>query len=157
MLTPPMQGEPFYLDQRGRYWTRYKDGVALEKDGNITPLAIQGVRWAYRVMEDREGNFWLGTYDQGLYRLIEQAVSFLSLPGPPTDRYVYPLFEDSRGQVWISARMARASAAVIVSRTWQQSAQPVAHCMSSPCRASTRAKNASTLAASSSSRLTSQG
>lgn len=106
MLTPPMQGEPFYLDQRGRYWTRYKDGVALEKDGNITPLAIQGVKWAYRVMEDREGNFWLGTYDQGLYRLIEQAVSFLSLPGPPTDRYVYPLFEDSRGQVWISAGQA---------------------------------------------------
>lgn len=102
-LTSPVLGIPFYLDQQGRYWTVYKAGVALEKDGKATPLPLQGVDWAYRVLEDREGNLWLGTYDQGLFRLIEQAVSFLALPGRPTERYVYPLLEDRLGNVWISA------------------------------------------------------
>lgn len=105
-LTPPLRGIPFYLDQQGRYWTTYKSSVALEKDGKATLLPIQGVHWSYRVLEDREGSHWLGTYDQGLYRVTEQAISFLELPGPPTDRYVYPLLEDRTGNVWISAGQA---------------------------------------------------
>jgi hypothetical protein len=43
---------------------------------------------------------------------------------------------------------------VIVSRTWQQSLQPVVHCMSSPWRAWTRAKKPSTFAVNSPSLLT---
>lgn len=102
-LAPPTLGVPFYLDQQGRYWTIYQTGVALEKDGKATPLPLQGVNWAYQVLEDREGNLWLGTYSQGLFRVFEQAVNFLTLPGLPTERYVYPLLEDRRGNVWISA------------------------------------------------------
>lgn len=105
-LAPPLQGVPFYLDRHGRYWTRYKTGIGLEKEGAFTFLPMQGVNWEYRVFEDREGNVWLGTYDQGLSRLVEQAVSFVSLPGPPTERYVYPMLEDRRGNVWISAGQA---------------------------------------------------
>ncbi|HMY73969.1 MAG TPA: two-component regulator propeller domain-containing protein, partial [Blastocatellia bacterium] len=102
-LTPTLRGNPFYLDARGRYWTVYQTGVWLEKDGMATPLQVQGVNWAYRVLEDREGNLWLGTYDQGVYRLIEQTISSPALPGRPTERYVYPLLEDRSGNVWISA------------------------------------------------------
>ncbi|MGH9844612.1 MAG: sensor histidine kinase [Blastocatellia bacterium] len=102
-MAPPTLGNPFYLDQQGRYWTPHKSGVSLEKDGKATPLPLQGVNWSYRVLEDREGNIWLGTYDKGLLRLIEQAVTFLSLPGRPNERYVYPLLEDRNGNVWISA------------------------------------------------------
>jgi hypothetical protein len=42
----------------------------------------------------------------------------------------------------------------MVSRTWQQSEHPVVHCMSPPWRSATRAKNASTFAVNSASRLT---
>lgn len=102
-VIPPTKGAPFYLDQKGRYWTIYQTGIALEKDGNVAPLPIQGVNWSHRVLEDREGNIWLGTYENGLHRLLEQTVSFLSLPGLPTERYVYPLLESRSGNVWISA------------------------------------------------------
>lgn len=103
VVAPPTQGHPFYLDQQGRYWTMTKTGIALEKDGNVAPLSLSGVNWWYRVLEDREGNIWLGTYDNGLLRLQEQTVSFLSLPGRPAERYVYPLLESRSGNVWISA------------------------------------------------------
>ncbi|MFN7929955.1 MAG: two-component regulator propeller domain-containing protein [Blastocatellia bacterium] len=102
-IAPPTQGAPFYLDRQGRYWTIYKTGVALEKDGQTSPLPVQGVNWWYRVLEDREGNIWLGTYENGLLRLLEQTVTFLPLPGRPTERYVYPLLESRVGNVWISA------------------------------------------------------
>jgi hypothetical protein len=55
------------------------------------------------------------------------------------------------------ARIAAASTAVTVSRTWQQSEQPVSHCMSVPWRTETRAKNASTLSANSSNLVTDEG
>ena len=58
-IAAPTQGTPFYLDQKGRYWTTYKTGIALEKDGQTVPLPVQGVNWSYRVLEDREGNIWL--------------------------------------------------------------------------------------------------
>ena len=103
VIVPPTQGRPFYLDQKGRYWTIYKTGVALEKDGSVIPLPIQGVNWWYRVLEDREGNIWLGTYENGLLRLQEPTVSFLPLPGRPAERYVYPLLESRSGTIWISA------------------------------------------------------
>lgn len=103
ITAPPTKGAPFYLDQKGRYWTIYQTGVALEKDGYTVPLPVQGVSWWYRVLEDREGNVWLGTYENGLLRLLEQTVSFLTLPGEPRERYVYPLLESRSGKVWISA------------------------------------------------------
>lgn len=103
IVAPPTKGHPFYLDQKGRYWTITQTGVALEKDGNVMPLALQGVNWWYRVLEDREGNIWLGTYENGLLRLLEPTISPLPLPGRPTERYVYPLLESRAGNVWISA------------------------------------------------------
>ena len=94
---------PFYQDQQGRLWGNNTAlGVTIWKDGKTVPLLPQGLNWHTRVLEDREGNLWVGTADQGLLRVVEQSVSFLQLPGGPLERYVYPLLEDRVGNVWIS-------------------------------------------------------
>jgi signal transduction histidine kinase/ligand-binding sensor domain-containing protein len=102
--TSPDQRSAFYQDRQERLWTSDKtDHISLWKDGKAVRLPRQWLNWNYSVLEDREGNIWLGTYDTGLLRMIEQVVSFLQLPGGPRERYVYPLLEDRAGQVWISA------------------------------------------------------
>jgi signal transduction histidine kinase/ligand-binding sensor domain-containing protein len=102
--TSPDQQSAFYQDRQGRLWTSDKaDHINLWKDGKAVRLPRQWLNWNYSVLEDREGNIWLGTYDRGLLRMVEQVISFLQLPGNPRERYVYPLMEDRAGNVWISA------------------------------------------------------
>jgi ligand-binding sensor domain-containing protein len=117
--------QAFYQDRQGRLWASNKaDDVFLWKDGQAVRLSSrelpsttalsppqgqgsglfpQSLAWNRLVFEDREGNAWLGTYDKGLLKLVEQSISFLALPGSTRERYVYPLLEDRAGQIWISA------------------------------------------------------
>ena len=124
----PDQQQAFYQDRQGRLWTSdTADRITLWKDGQSETLPLQklledraddvlgqsrsqqseapphSLTWNRTVFEDREGNIWLGTYDKGLLRLIEQVVSALQLPGGARERYVYPLMEDRAGNTWVSA------------------------------------------------------
>ncbi|MGH7176570.1 MAG: ligand-binding sensor domain-containing protein, partial [Tepidisphaeraceae bacterium] len=53
--------------------------------------------------EDREGNLWLGTNGQGLYRVRKQAITTYSKPQGLVDRNVYPIYQDRAGAIWIGA------------------------------------------------------
>lgn len=125
----PDQQQAFYQDRQGRLWASDKaEQITLWKDGQPETLQLQELQedrpvtvsgqsrkqqqsgapphsltWNRLVFEDREGNIWLGTYDKGLLRLVEQVVSTLQLPGSARERYVYPLMEDRAGNTWVSA------------------------------------------------------
>jgi signal transduction histidine kinase/ligand-binding sensor domain-containing protein len=51
--------------------------------------------------EDREGNIWLGTLREGLFRVRKQVITTYSKVDGLLDNNVYPIFEDRNGGVWI--------------------------------------------------------
>jgi signal transduction histidine kinase/ligand-binding sensor domain-containing protein len=53
--------------------------------------------------EDRQGNLWIGTLEQGLYRLQNQSIRSYSKEQGLIDRDTYATYEDPSGALWIGA------------------------------------------------------
>ena len=53
------------------------------------------------VFEDREGNLWFGTYNNGLNRLREEIFTVYSRPHGLSNPNVYPVLEDRAGGAWV--------------------------------------------------------
>jgi ligand-binding sensor domain-containing protein len=52
---------------------------------------------------DREGNLWLGTLHNGLYRLRKQVVTNYDHTQGLTRGEIYPIYEDRAGTIWIGS------------------------------------------------------
>jgi signal transduction histidine kinase/ligand-binding sensor domain-containing protein len=52
---------------------------------------------------DREGNLWLGTLRNGLYRLRKQVVTIYGEAQGLTRTEIYPIYEDRTGTIWIGS------------------------------------------------------
>lgn len=52
---------------------------------------------------DREGNIWMGTLYNGLYRARRQSITTYAKPQGLTNPEVYPIFEDRDGTIWVGA------------------------------------------------------
>lgn len=65
------------------------------------PFAGKGPRRVLSVLEDRDGNVFLGSYD-GLYRFSRDGgLASFAKPHPEADSVVWQLFEDREGALWI--------------------------------------------------------
>ncbi len=91
-----------YRDRGGNSW---KMGLArqLIRTMNYRPSGRQEKISVYSLCEDREGNLWLGTDGQGLYRVRRQPISVYSKQHGLADRNVYPIYQDRAGAIWIGA------------------------------------------------------
>ena len=49
---------------------------------------------------DREGNIWIGTLYDGLYRARPQSITMYAKPQGLTNTEIYPVFEDRAGTIW---------------------------------------------------------
>ena len=61
----------------------------------------------YALMRDREQSLWVGTYDQGVLRLMADGSlrAYQSDPDDPhslTNNLIYDIFQDSRGDIWVA-------------------------------------------------------
>ena len=93
-----------YQDRQGNLWMSDPDGnVKLWRDGQITILPGLRALWAFRILEDREGILWIGTYDQGLNRRRGQVITVYRHPGGADANFIYTLLQDRAGDVWVSS------------------------------------------------------
>lgn len=87
---------PFYRDREGDRWIIsahhvYRNGeLVYQSDPEITDYLF-----------DREGNLWLGTYSDGLYRLKPNPFTIYSESEGLPDDNVYPIIEAGDGSVWV--------------------------------------------------------
>ena len=124
----------FLQDSHNRLWTASKsnyiqifapDGSLvgyLSKQGNITKEKQAFFNGVYSILEDKEGNIWLGTKDIGLFQLKSTGVSqkigvnqkarenhysihhFKHQPNDPyslSSNSIYTIFQDSRNNIWV--------------------------------------------------------
>lgn len=89
---------------RGELWqfTSEAGMTVTDSTGRTEPVALQpdapsGVR---AMMEDREGNLWLATGTQGLWRLRPSRVEVLTTADGLSDRAATLVFEDRAGALW---------------------------------------------------------
>jgi len=95
---------PICEDRQGNICIPTLKGFARFKDGNVTRFDIKGMPQGVRsIIEDREGNIWIGSDASGLHRLKEaQLISYASEDGLP-DESIVPITEDSEGGMWIGS------------------------------------------------------
>lgn len=101
-------------DRFGELWLGCEDGVIrfdpnTERTRTYSAEKFQsrntiGPFYATNFLEDRAGNFWVASKGGGLHRLdqaTDEFTSFTVRDGLP-DNNVYGLFEDARGNFWLS-------------------------------------------------------
>jgi signal transduction histidine kinase len=94
-----------YKDRSGRVWITDPGGHAgWWKDNRFTPLTGFSTPSLFRVFEDRDHEYWVGTLNEGLFRLARQEVSVLRLPGGPARNQIGPVVLDPAGDIWVGNR-----------------------------------------------------
>lgn len=85
----------------------------LSKQGNITKEKQAFFNGVYSIMEDKDGNIWLGTKEIGLFQLKKTGVKgesqysihhFEHQPNDPnslSSNSIYAIFQDSRNHIWV--------------------------------------------------------
>lgn len=112
----------FLQDSNKRLWTASKsnyiqifapDGSLvgyLSKQGNIIKEKQAFFNGVYSILEDKDGNIWLGTRDIGLFQLKKTGANHYSIhhfehqtndPYSLSSNSIYAIFQDSRNNIWI--------------------------------------------------------
>lgn len=99
-LDPGMPVIGSYRDLHGHFWKiiigrRLVRSIEYPTSGSTATLSFS------RIYEDHDQNLWLGTEDQGLYRLQKQSVQVYSKRQGLGSGNVYPIFQDHTGAIWI--------------------------------------------------------
>lgn len=93
-----------YRDRLDRLLVGNHNGrVELWKDGQITPLPGLSTPSVMRTLEDREGQLWIGTKNEGLYRISEQVVTVYRHPDGPEFNSVRATLQDRAGNIWFGS------------------------------------------------------
>ena len=87
-------------DNQGALWITDLDSGRNHLLTRKPPAALLDLE-SYRLYEDREGNIWIGTEGDGLYRARQQSITVYSKQDGLVGRNVYPVYEDSAGAIWI--------------------------------------------------------
>jgi signal transduction histidine kinase/ligand-binding sensor domain-containing protein len=110
-------------DKTGQIFATSSDGLyrIAEADGRIGLEAVDmgksltGVMEITAIMQDRSGALWVGTYENGLLRLLPdgQVQRFTTAHGLP-NLSIESLLEDKNGRIWIGMRAGTAGLCLLV-------------------------------------------
>jgi signal transduction histidine kinase/ligand-binding sensor domain-containing protein len=83
-------------------------GLGLERfaDGKFTPVTgrhFDGSKLRVTaLLRDKDGALWIGTFDDGLYRLFGAAADHFTTADGLSDSDIFSLFQDREGTIWAS-------------------------------------------------------
>ena len=93
-----------YRDSLGNVWRceiAWHPGLGVVRYLNL-PAGTRPARIAFNTLfEDREGNIWLSTDGEGLYRVRTQTIHVLSKEQGLPDSNVYPIYQSRDDTLWI--------------------------------------------------------
>jgi signal transduction histidine kinase/streptogramin lyase len=95
--SPSLQA--FSRKKDGSLWLTDLDSMQSQL---VTQKSPEGLD-IFMVYADREGNYWFGTWLNGLYRARRQAITPYTRAQGLTAREVYPILEDRAGTIWIGS------------------------------------------------------
>lgn len=101
---PGDSGRSIYETRDGTVWVAMDSGLRRYQNGQMKPFNFKArmpnsVPWS--VIEDREGDVWLGTKGGGLYEFTKNgAKTYTTRDGLPDDA-IYAVFQDHRGDIWV--------------------------------------------------------
>lgn len=101
-----------YADDEGNYWfSTYDNGLFRARPQMVTPYGkAQGLNFSeiYPLLEGHDGALWIGAYRDGLFKLKEsvftQYPAAKDISSGEFDGFVFSLYEDRAGQLWVSGR-----------------------------------------------------
>lgn len=101
-------GEPLELtDQQGRRWRKTERGsLAVSAPGGTEQILREFSEGIVIValLEDREGNVWVGTNGSGMFQIKPRRVQVMDTADGIADRKVRALMEDRTGALWAANR-----------------------------------------------------
>jgi signal transduction histidine kinase/ligand-binding sensor domain-containing protein len=81
-------------------------GLGKLVQGNWQPIKMEGLDGSTlsvtSLLEDREGSIWVGTLDQGLYKISSGRVEHFGLSEGLSGNNVTAIYQDREGNIWIS-------------------------------------------------------
>jgi ligand-binding sensor domain-containing protein len=93
-----------FEDSRRNLWISTRSGLIFYKNGRFSPFRHGDVFSSHvvqTVLEDGEGNLWIGTDGDGLFKYEKDGISrFTTKQGLPDDR-IKSLKRDSKGNFWV--------------------------------------------------------
>ncbi|WP_446742197.1 ligand-binding sensor domain-containing protein [Silvibacterium acidisoli] len=101
-LELPKTDNVVFQGPNGQHWSmNVGPGLLRSIEGNLDGKPLQVA--FYKAFTDRQGSLWLGTPNDGLYRLQRSTIDVYTVEQGLTSRNVYPIYQDRSGAVWIGA------------------------------------------------------
>ncbi|MFO7826477.1 MAG: two-component regulator propeller domain-containing protein [Cyclobacterium sp.] len=96
----------FFQDSKENLWILTKSGLVEVKPSG-TELYLETIN-THVMTEDREGNLWVGTFNEGLYRKGQSSQNFEKFTGSkgdqiPSDLIVEAIHVDHLNQLWVGS------------------------------------------------------
>ncbi len=93
-----------YQDRLGRLWISDHQGhTGLWQNERLTTFESISTVSPYRVFEDREGGFWVGTLEGGLAHGTKEVIQVFRIPGGHEANVIGPITEDGAGNIWVGS------------------------------------------------------
>jgi len=94
-----------WVGAEGALYRMSQDQRSIERVAQDTihgsPDTVHGAGTLYAIVEDRNGNLWIGTAYQGLLRLQGNRVSAFTMADGLSENRVLSVFEDREGSLWV--------------------------------------------------------
>lgn len=93
------------VDQYGKKWFATSNGITTlenEKFSAIYEINGRDLRYIYDIHIASDGYMWIGTENDGLYRLRDGEYEHITKREGLSSNYIHRIIEDSRGKIWIA-------------------------------------------------------